>query len=175
MSSSSAIVPVSRGPLIRRTWPLPPALSASKKQKPATTEAAPKTFASPDDASKAPVDAAKSQNQDDLIAIMGPASSDIVFSGDATEDKAARDGFAQAYQVMNRWRSCPTQPSPPRRRRQPGLPRPSAQKSLRPVVVLRRPRRKKRFTFAASATTRSPPSTSAAPSPDPASVLRRKT
>jgi hypothetical protein len=82
-------------------------LTACKKQEPATNEAAPKTFASPDDARKALADAAKSQNQDALIAIMGPGSSDIVSSGDAAEDKASRDGFAQAYQVMNRWRKMP--------------------------------------------------------------------
>ena len=38
------------------------------------------------------------------MAIFGPASAEILSSGDAAEDKASFDGFAQAYQVMNRWR-----------------------------------------------------------------------
>ena len=33
-----------------------------------------------------------------------PGSADIVSSGNPAEDKAALTGFAQAYQVMNRWR-----------------------------------------------------------------------
>ena len=39
-----------------------------------------------------------------ILAILGPGSADIVSSGNAAEDKASLDGFAQAYQVMNRWR-----------------------------------------------------------------------
>ena len=75
-----------------------------KKEQPAETQAAPKTFASPDEAGNALADAAKSQNKDGVLAIFGPASADIIYSGDAAEDKASLDGFARAYQVMNRWR-----------------------------------------------------------------------
>jgi hypothetical protein len=83
-------------------------IAACKKQEATPiTEAAPKTFVSPDEAGRALADATKSQNQDAVIAIMGPGSSDIVSSGDVAEDKAARDGFAKAYQVMNRWRKMP--------------------------------------------------------------------
>jgi hypothetical protein len=48
-------------------------VSCGKKQEqPAATEAAQKTFASPDDAGKALVDAAKSDNRDAMLAIFGP-------------------------------------------------------------------------------------------------------
>lgn len=79
-------------------------LTACKKQESAPAEAAPKTFASPQDAGNALADAAKSQNTDAVLAIFGPGSAEIISSGDAAEDKAQLNGFAQAYKVMNRWR-----------------------------------------------------------------------
>src|SRR5450631_158393 len=78
------------------------AFTACNKQAP--PEAGPKTFASPDEAGKALADAAKSQSQDAILVIFGPGSRDIISTGNAAEDKASLDGFAQAYQVMNRWR-----------------------------------------------------------------------
>jgi Protein of unknown function (DUF2950) len=78
--------------------------ACNKKENSESTQAGPKTFASPDEAGKALADAAKSQNKDAILAIFGPASAEILSSGDAAEDKASFDGFAQAYQVMNRWR-----------------------------------------------------------------------
>ena len=78
--------------------------ACNKKKNPQSAQAGPKTFASADDASKALGDAAKSQNQDAILAIFGPGSATIVSSGNPVEDKAALDGFAQAYQVLNRWR-----------------------------------------------------------------------
>jgi Protein of unknown function (DUF2950) len=80
-------------------------LTACNKQgQPASEQAAPKTFASPGEAGKALGDAAKSQSQDTILAILGPGSADIISSGNAVEDEASLGGFAQAYQVMNRWR-----------------------------------------------------------------------
>jgi Protein of unknown function (DUF2950) len=80
-------------------------LTACKKQEQsAPAEASPKTFASPQDAGNALADAAKSQNTDAVLAIFGPGSAEVISSGDAAEDKAQLNGFAQAYQVMNRWR-----------------------------------------------------------------------
>ena len=73
-------------------------------EKPAATEAAQKTFASPDDAGKALVEAVKSGSHDALIAIFGPGSQDVVFSGDTAQDKTNFDGFLAAYATMNRWR-----------------------------------------------------------------------
>jgi len=78
-------------------------ITGCKKQESATM-AGPSTFSSPEEAGKALADAAKSQNRDELLQIFGPGAGDVVASGDATEDKASLNGFAQAYQAMNRWR-----------------------------------------------------------------------
>ena len=50
------------------------------------------------------MDAAKSDNREAMLAIFGPASKDIIYSGDAAEDKAAFAGFASDYDAMHRWR-----------------------------------------------------------------------
>jgi len=78
--------------------------ACNKKEQPESAQAAPKTFASPDEAGKALADAAKSQSRDAVLVIFGPGSVDIISSGDVAEDKAAMNRFASAYQVMNRWR-----------------------------------------------------------------------
>ena len=78
--------------------------SCGKSEKPATTEVTQKTFASPGDAAKSLVEAAKAGNHDALIAIFGPGSQDIIFSGDAAQDKISFEHFATAYATMNRWR-----------------------------------------------------------------------
>jgi hypothetical protein len=71
---------------------------------PSGAQSAAKNFASPDDAGKGLFDAAKSGNQEAVLAIFGSANKELISSGDAAEDKASLAGFAQAYQVMNRWR-----------------------------------------------------------------------
>jgi hypothetical protein len=71
---------------------------------PSTAQASPKNFASPDDAGKGLFDAAKSGDQATVLAIFGPANKELIYTGDAAEDKASLAGFVQAYQVMNRWR-----------------------------------------------------------------------
>ena len=78
--------------------------ACNKQEQNASEQTAPKTFASPAEAGKALADAAKSQSQDTILVILGPGSADIISSGNAGQDKASLDGFAQAYQVMNRWR-----------------------------------------------------------------------
>jgi len=79
--------------------------SCSKKQEqPVATTAVQKTFATPDEAGKAVVDAAKSDNREAMLAIFGPDSKDLIYSGDAQEDKASFDGFAKSYDAMHRWR-----------------------------------------------------------------------
>ena len=78
--------------------------SCNKSEKPAATEVVQKTFASPDDAGKALVEAAKAGNRDALVAIFGPGSQDVIFSGDAAQDKTNSENFATAYATMNRWR-----------------------------------------------------------------------
>jgi len=81
-------------------------LPACQRKGPAAAGAArgQSTFASPEDAAKALVDAAKNNSQDQLLAIFGPESKDVIFSGNAAEDKASFAQFASAYGRMNRWR-----------------------------------------------------------------------
>ena len=81
-------------------------VSCNKPEKPAETQtqAGPKTFVTPDDAAKAVVDAAKSDNQEAMLAIFGSGSKDLIYSGDAAEDKASFAGFASDYDAMHRWR-----------------------------------------------------------------------
>jgi len=63
-----------------------------------------KTFASPEAAAKSLVEAAKSDDRNTMLAIFGPESKDIIYSGDAAEDKAAFSGFVADYDAMHRWR-----------------------------------------------------------------------
>ena len=67
-------------------------------------QAVQKTFATPDDAGKALVDAAKSDNRQGLLSIFGPDSKDLIFSSDAAADKADLQGFISDYDAMHRWR-----------------------------------------------------------------------
>src|SRR5271167_1163079 len=79
--------------------------SCSKSpEQPAATEAAQKTFASPDDAAKSLAEAAKAGSHDALVAVFGPGSQDVIFSGDTAQDKTNFDNFIAAYTTMNRWR-----------------------------------------------------------------------
>jgi hypothetical protein len=64
-----------------------------------------RVFASADDASAALLEAAKSGDQNALLAIFGPDAKNLISSGDAVQDKAAVDGFVAAYPVMHRWRN----------------------------------------------------------------------
>jgi hypothetical protein len=64
-----------------------------------------KVFPSADAAGNALLDAAKSGDQNALIAIFGPESKNLISSGDAVQDKAAIDSFVAAYPVMHRWRT----------------------------------------------------------------------
>jgi hypothetical protein len=62
------------------------------------------TFASPEEAGKALVEAAKSGDENAVLAVFGPSSKEIIYSGDATQDKKTAAAFVSAYQVMSRWR-----------------------------------------------------------------------
>lgn len=64
-------------------------------------------FASADDAGNALLQAAKSGDQDAVLAILGPDSKSIVSSGDPAQDKTVVDAFVAAYGVMHRWRKMP--------------------------------------------------------------------
>jgi hypothetical protein len=63
-----------------------------------------RVFASPEDAGTTLLEAAKSGDQNAALAIFGPESKEIIFSGDAVQDKATIDAFVAAYGVMHRWR-----------------------------------------------------------------------
>jgi len=73
--------------------------ACSKTEKPSI-----KVFATPDEASNALLAAAKAGDQTAALAIFGPDSKEIIFSGDAVEDKNAADAFVARYEVMHRWR-----------------------------------------------------------------------
>jgi hypothetical protein len=65
-------------------------------------EAKQKSFKSPEEAIQALVEAAKKGDTQGLMAIFGPASKDIIFSGDKVADKAGRGRFIAAYEEKNK-------------------------------------------------------------------------
>jgi hypothetical protein len=64
----------------------------------------PRMFASAEDAGQAIYDAAKAGDSNTLLAIFGPDSKDLLFSGDQVQDKVALDKFAADFDQMHRWR-----------------------------------------------------------------------
>lgn len=72
-------------------------------EKPVTP--AQKTFASPEEAGAAFLDAAKSGDQAALTAIFGPNSMAVLSSGDAVKDKESLQNFVTAYNQMHRWQA----------------------------------------------------------------------
>lgn len=66
-----------------------------------------KVFATPDEAGDALLQAAKSGDQNQVLAIFGPESKNIIYSSDAVQDKAAADAYVQGYGKMHRWRKMP--------------------------------------------------------------------
>ena len=62
-----------------------------------------KTFANPQDASKALYDAAKADDKAALEGVLGASSASVVSSGDKVEDQKNRDNFIRRYEQMNRW------------------------------------------------------------------------
>jgi hypothetical protein len=79
-----------------------PLTACKKSEKPSIS-----VFASPDDAGNALLTAAKSGDQNALLAIFGPDSKEIISSGDAVQDKTVTDAFVEGYGVMHRWRKMP--------------------------------------------------------------------
>jgi Protein of unknown function (DUF2950) len=79
-----------------------PLASCGKSDKPSY-----RVFASPDDAGNGLLEAAKSGDQNAVLALFGPESKEFIFSGDAVQDKATVDAFVKAYGVMHRWRTMP--------------------------------------------------------------------
>jgi hypothetical protein len=65
---------------------------------PATSDPARRTFATPEDAAKALVEAAKSNNENDLVAILGPSLKQWIESGDPVADQKAKEKFVADYE-----------------------------------------------------------------------------
>jgi len=74
----------------------PPDSSAAAKAK-----AKSKTFASPEEAVKALVNAMKTVDKAELSAIFGPGSESLISSGDDVEDKFVRERFLRKYEERN--------------------------------------------------------------------------
>ncbi len=74
----------------------------SKTAKPSFT-----AFSSPDEAGNRLQAAAKAGDQNALLAIFGTGSRDLIFSGDAVQDKATVGAFVTGYEEMHRWRKMP--------------------------------------------------------------------
>jgi hypothetical protein len=77
--------------------------SCRKAEGAVATKETTKTFASPQEAGAALLNAAKSGDQASLLEIFGPDGKEILFSGDAASDQAALKDFAAAYETMHRW------------------------------------------------------------------------
>ncbi|HXX80184.1 MAG TPA: DUF2950 domain-containing protein [Thermodesulfovibrionales bacterium] len=60
-----------------------------------------KTFATPEDAVNALVEAVKANNTKELLAIFGPGSESLVSSGDNVRDKAGRERFVKHFEEKN--------------------------------------------------------------------------
>jgi len=67
----------------------------------ATAKAQPKTFASPEEAAKALVDAMKTGDKARLSVLFGPGSESLISSGDDVEDRIVRERFLKNYEEKN--------------------------------------------------------------------------
>jgi Protein of unknown function (DUF2950) len=79
---------------------LPTLCSKAESMDAATTQ---RSFASPEAAGKALLDAAESGDQNALLSIFGSDGHDLIFSGDAVKDKNTARAFVSAFEQMNRW------------------------------------------------------------------------
>jgi len=79
-------------------------VACSKQENTTTEKAVQRTFASPEDAGAALLEAARSGDQAAFVAIFGPDAKDVVFSGDPVKDKDTFQDFVAAYTQMHRWR-----------------------------------------------------------------------
>lgn len=80
--------------MANRTFVVMSALAAGIALIPATAQTGQKTFATPQEAAQALVDAAAANDVAAMLQIFGPGGKDIVQSGDAAQDKAGREQFA---------------------------------------------------------------------------------
>jgi hypothetical protein len=61
------------------------------------------TFASPEQAASALIDANRNGKEDELLKILGPEAADLISSGDPVADKNAREKFVTAYDKAHAW------------------------------------------------------------------------
>lgn len=61
-----------------------------------------KTFASPNEAVAALIAAAKGHDTKAMLAVLGPGSKALVYSGDAIADRTGRERFVKAYEESNK-------------------------------------------------------------------------
>jgi Protein of unknown function (DUF2950) len=78
--------------------------SCGNSEKPSPGQVVQRTFATPDEAGSAFLEAAKSGDEAAVLAIFGPDGKTALFSGDAVKDKNNLQDFVSAYNVMHRWR-----------------------------------------------------------------------
>ena len=61
-----------------------------------------KTYKSPEGAVRALIDALSANDEEKLLAVLGPKGKKLIFSGDKADVKAACERFVQAYKEKNR-------------------------------------------------------------------------
>ena len=61
-----------------------------------------KTFKSSEEAVKSLMEAVRTNNTKELLAILGPGGKEIIFSGDEVADKTGRERFVELYEEMNK-------------------------------------------------------------------------
>jgi hypothetical protein len=69
---------------------------------PVIAAAEPQTFDSPQAAADAVIAALKAKDPDALLAVFGPENEDVIFSGDAAEDRDDWRRFLSSYETMHR-------------------------------------------------------------------------
>jgi hypothetical protein len=79
-------------------------VACNNQQNKTSEKAVQRTFASPEEAGAAFFEAAKSGDQQALLAIFGPEAKEVLLSGDAVKDKDTFQDFVAAYAQMHRWR-----------------------------------------------------------------------
>lgn len=60
-----------------------------------------KTFATPAEAAQALYQASADENQDEIVAVLGDEGKELVYSGDAVQDKRGMQGFVKAYKARH--------------------------------------------------------------------------
>ncbi len=75
--------------------------SAASGKKSAQPSAPQKTFSSPEEASQALASAAKANDIEQLLALLGPEGRQLLFSGDEVQDKERLEHFANLYEEKN--------------------------------------------------------------------------